>query len=408
MTTSLDLGLLAPVLGASVSTTGTDGALALIELGVAMLALGLMARIAHRLQMSAVPLYLLLGVVIGLGPGPVEVPEETIELGAAIGVVLLLFFIGLEYTGDELLGTLREHRASGAIDALLNAVPGFLIGLLMGLDLPACAALAGITWVSSSGIISRTLDDLGRLGNRETPSILSILVIEDLAMAIYLPILTVALAGAGIAVAAGSVLAAIAVVAAVLLFAVKGAHHANRIVDTERAEALLLSVLGLTLLVAGLAEKANVSAAVGAFLVGIALSGTVADRSRATLEPLRDLFAAGFFVFFGLQIDFDGLAAVMPWVLLLVAVGAAGKLATGWYAARRAGIAVPGRVRAGTILIARGEFSVVVASLAVAAGVDERLGPLAAGYVLAAALLGSVATRFAAPIAARLQARIPA
>ncbi len=389
-----------PLAGVSASS---DVELALIELGLILLALGAVSRLAHRLRSSPVPFYLGIGVLLGLGPGPLELGDETIELGAAIGVVLLLFFIGLEYTGSELLATLRDHRATGVVDAVLNALPGLAIGLLIGLGWTASAALAGITWISSSGIVARTLDDLGRLGNRETPSVLSILVIEDLAMAAYLPILTVALVGGGLAAAAGSLALALGVVGAVLVLALRGGRHASRLLDTEREEALVLSILGLTLVIGGLAEEVKVSAAVGAFLVGIAVSGSLAARTRTTLAPIRDLFAAGFFVFFGLQIDLGGLTGVLGWIAVLVILGVAGKLATGWYAARRAGAGIPGRVRAGTVLVARGEFSIVVASLAVAAGVDARLGPLAAGYVLVVAIVGSALTRFAAPLAERLQ-----
>ncbi len=389
---------------AVLAAAGPDGALALVELGVLMLVLGAIARLAHGLRMSPVPFYLAVGVLLGLGPGPIELANDTLELAAAIGVVLLLFFIGLEYTGSELLQTLRVQRTSGLVDFVLNAIPGFAIGLAMGLGWKAAAALAGITWISSSGVISRTLDDLGRLGNRETPSILSILVIEDLAMAVYLPILTVVLIGGTLAAALGSLAIALSVLAVVLVIALRGSRHASRLLDTERVEALVLSVLGLTLLVAGLAEAVNVSSAVGAFLVGIALSGAVADRARSALAPVRDLFAAGFFVVFGMQIDLGGLPSVLPWIAVLVVAGVAGKLVTGWDGARRSGVGVPGRVRAGTVLIARGEFSIVIASLAVAAGVDERLGPLAAGYVLAVAILGSLLTRFSEPLAARLPA----
>ncbi len=386
--------------------SGGDVALALVELGAVLLVLGAASRLAHRLHASPVPLFLAVGVVLGMGPGPFELDDETIELGAAIGVVLLLFFIGLEYTGGELLTTLREQRASGLVDAVFNAVPGLAVGLVMGLGWTASAALAGITWISSSGIVARTLDDLGRLGNRETPGVLSILVIEDLAMAAYLPILTVALVGGSLAAAVGSLALALGVVAVVLIFALRGAHHTSRILDTEREEALVLSVLGVTFLVAGLAEEVNVSSAVGAFLVGLAVSGSLADRTRTALAPIRDLFAAGFFVFFGLQIELGGLPDVLGWVVLLVVVGVAGKLITGWDVARRAGAGIPGRVRAGTVLIARGEFSIVVASLAVAAGVDDRLGPLAAGYVLGVAALGPLLTRFSRPLSDRLQAAL--
>jgi K+:H+ antiporter subunit KhtU len=158
-------------------------------------------------------------------------------------------------------------------------------------------------------------------------------------------------------------------------------------------EALLLSVLGLTLFVAGVAAELKVSAAVGAFLVGIALSGPVAHHATQMLEPLRDLFAAVFFVFFGLSTD----PATMPPVLLpafaLAALTMLTKVLTGYFAARRAGIALPGRLRAGLGLLPRGEFSVVIAGLAVASGVEPRLAPLATAYVLITVVSGPMLAR---------------
>ncbi len=390
---------------AVVSGADDDLAIVLLELGALLVVLGALARLAVYLRTSPVPFYLAVGVLLGVLSAPIEVPPEVIELGAAIGVVLLLFFIGLEYTGAELLQTLREQRRAGALDAALNALPALAIGLLMGLGTTASLALAGIAWVSSSGIVARTLEDLGRLGNRETPGVLSILVIEDLAMAGYLPVLTALLAGGALAATIGSVAVAVSVAAVALLIAVRGSHHADRLLGGVRGEALLLMMLGLTLLVAGIAETANVSSAVGAFLVGIAVSGQLADRTRSALTPLRDLFAAAFFVFFGLQINLAGVASVAIWVVILCILGAAGKIATGWYVAGRSGTGHAARLRAGTVLVARGEFSIIIASLAVAAGVDPRLGPLAAGYVLILALLGSLMTRFADPVSRRIARR---
>jgi len=166
---------------------------------------------------------------------------------------------------------------------------------------------------------------------------------------------------------------------------------------------LLLVVLGLALVVAGLAQRLQVSAAVGAFLVGIAISGPAAASARPLLAPLRDLFAAVFFVFFGLQTDPAQLPGVALPALALAAVGVLTKLGAGWWAARRAGIGLAGRLRAGTVLVARGEFSIVIAGLAVAAGLQARLGPLATAYVLALAVLGPLVTRAADPLAAVLR-----
>jgi CPA2 family monovalent cation:H+ antiporter-2 len=163
-------------------------------------------------------------------------------------------------------------------------------------------------------------------------------------------------------------------------------------------------VLGCTFLVAGLAQGLQVSAAVGAFLVGIALSGPAAHGARPLLAPLRDLFAAVFFVFFGLQTDPTQIPAVALPAAALGLVTILTKLATGWWAARSIGIGVPGRLRMGTILVARGEFSIVIAGLAAAAALPETtLRPLAAAYVMLLAVLGPILTRLADRLADLVQ-----
>ncbi len=151
--------------------------------------------------------------------------------------------------------------------------------------------------------------------------------------------------------------------------------------------------MGLLLIAGGAAELLSVSAGVVAFLVGLSISGTLAARARELLSPLRDLFAAVFFVLFGLQIDVHAVPDVIGVAVLLWLVTAATKLLTGWIAARRQS-GVPGRLRAGTALVARGEFSIVIAGLGVAAGSESSLAPLAATYVLLAAVSAPLLTRF--------------
>ncbi len=267
--------------------------------------------------------------------------------------------------------------------------------MVLGWGPLAALLLAGVTYMTSSGIVAKVLSDLGRLGNRETPTVLSILVIEDLVMAFYLPLVAVLLAGAAFLAGAVSVALAIGAALVALLVAVRFGHVLSRAVFHDSDEVLLLTVVGSVLLVAGAAEAIRVSAAVGAFLLGIALSGQVARRANELVMPLRDLFAAVFFVFFGLSIDVDALPAAAPVALALAAVTAATKIATGSWAARRAGIGARGRVRAGMALVARGEFSIVIAGLGVAAGAEQDLGPLAAAYVLTLALAGPLLTRVA-------------
>jgi CPA2 family monovalent cation:H+ antiporter-2 len=368
----------------------------LIELGLVVLALAVLARLADRVGLSPIPLYLVAGLVAGDGGViPLELSDNLVAIGSEVGVVLLLLALGLEYSGEELGSSLRSGLAAGAVDLVANAAPGVVVGLALGWDPRAAVLLGGVTYISSSGVISKVLRDLGRLGNRETPSILSILVLEDLAMAVYLPVVAVLLAGGSLLAGMASVAAALVTVAAVLLVALRHGGVVSRAVLTRTDEALLLAVLGMTLVVAGVASRLQVSAAVGAFLVGIALSGPVQERASLLVSPLRDLFAATFFLFFGLQIDPGDLVPVAAVAGALALVTAATKVGTGWWAAAREGIARPGRLRAGTALIARGEFSIVIAGLGVAAGIEPDLGPVAAAYVLLLAVAGPVLTRFA-------------
>ncbi|MGW8652404.1 cation:proton antiporter, partial [Nocardia salmonicida] len=259
--------------------------------------------------------------------------------------------------------------------------------------------LGGVTYISSSGIVAKVLDDLGRLGNRETPVVLSILVLEDLAMAVYLPILTMMLAGLSLLSGLISLAIALATITVVLVVALRFGRVVSAVVDSADREVFLLQLLGAALLVAGVASALNVSAAVGAFLLGIAISGSTAHEAVKLLEPLRDLFAAIFFVAFGLSIDPAAIPPVFGWAVALAVVTTGTKIAVGWWAAGKQGIRQMGRARAGAALVARGEFSIVIAGLAVAYGkADAKLAALASAYVLLMAILGPVAARVVEPV----------
>ena len=371
------------------AAVGAEVAVAFIEIGLIAIVLAALARLASKLGVTAIPFYLIAG--LGLGDGGVAdigIAEDFVALGAEIGVLLLLLTLGLEYTGEELRLGLRTGTVGGLVDAVLNFVPGFGIGLVLGWSAPAAILLGGVTWISSSGVIAKVLSDLDRLGYRETPSILNLLVIEDLAMAVYLPVVAAVVSGQDAVSTVVTVAVALIVVAVVLVAAMRWGHLMSAGLDRGNNEVLLLAVFGLTLLVGGLAQQLQISAAIGAFLVGLALSGPVQHRVSALIEPLRDLFAAIFFLFFAFQIDPAELPGAMVPALVLLVVTGLGKMGSGWVAAGRAGVGRRGRLRAGTTLVARGEFSVVIASLAV--GLDEasELATLAAAYVLLTAVVG--------------------
>lgn len=369
--------------------------LALIELGVMMLVLAVVGRLAGRLRLPTIPLFLLAGLAFGRG-GVISVEHALsfVEVGASLGVIFLLFTLGLEYTPRELRQSLRTNARSGVIDIVLNATPGVVAGLVLGWGLLGATVLGGVTYISSSGIIAKLLTDMGRLGNRETPVVLSILVIEDVVMAVFLPVLAILLAGGSAVTGIVSGAVALAVIAVVLVFSPYAETHLNRLIGGRSDEVLLLTLLGLVTLVSGLAEYIHISYAIGAFFLGIVLSGQVAERARELLQPLRDSFAALFFVYFGLQVDSASLVNVLVPAMLLAAIGVITKLITGWWAAKLAGLAHGGARRAAVALIPRGEFSIVIAGIGVASGINDDLGLIVVAYVLISAVSGSLLTRF--------------
>ncbi|ORB74449.1 cation:proton antiporter [Mycobacterium scrofulaceum] len=365
----------------------------LLELGALLTALAIVGGVARRFALSPIPVYLLAGLSLGKG-GILQVAAagDFVTTSAPLGVVLLLLTLGLEFSVAEFASSMRHHLPSAGMDVVLNAIPGALAGWLLGLDGVAILCLAGVTYISSSGVVARLLEDLRRIGNRETPSVLSVLVLEDFAMAAYLPLFAVLAAGGGWLRAVVGMAVAIGALVAAFAASYRWGHHFGRLVEHPDSEQLLLRVLGITLIVAAMAESLHASAAVGAFLVGLTLTGETADRARKVLGPLRDLFAAIFFLAIGWAVDPQELVPMLPVALALAAVTAATKVATGMFAARRDGVARRGQLRAGTALIARGEFSLIIIGLA---GTSiPAVAALATSYVFIMAIAGPVLARY--------------
>jgi monovalent cation:H+ antiporter-2, CPA2 family len=228
-------------------------------------------------------------------------------------------------------------------------------------------------------------------------------------MAVYLPILTAVLVGVSLLGDLSAIAISIAVISVVLLVALRFGRYVSALVDSPDREVFLLKILGLALLVAGFAAALQVSAAVGAFLLGIAVSGSTAQNATKLLEPLRDLFAAVFFVVFGLNTDPAAIPPVLGWAMVLAVATTLTKIATGWWAARWQGIGRLGRARAGATLVAHGEFSIVIAGLAVSyAAVPNDLAALATAYVLLMAVFGPIAARVVEPVTRWVRSKVPA
>lgn len=367
--------------------------LALAEIGLVLLVLGIAAFIAVRIKLSVVPFYLAIGLSLGQGGlVPLDLSESFLNTGAQLGAILLLLMLGLEHSGPNLAAAFMERKSIGAIDFALNAVPGALIGLLLGWGILGAVVLGGITYVSSSGIASQMMKETGWQRSEVSRRVTTVLVVEDLTLAPYLPLLTTLVAGAGAIAGFLSVTVALLVTGVALLISFRGENALGKVLNTQAQGGLLLTVFGAALFTAGSAELIGFSSAVAAFLVGLALTGEVAYAVRLRLSPLRDLFAAVFFLFFGLSVSPVEMIEVLPLALLLTVLGVAGKMYVGWNIARDMSDGAAWK-RAGAFLIPRGEFSIVIAGLAASTTFGGKLQALTITYVLLTSLAASIALR---------------
>ncbi|MEY3663156.1 MAG: hypothetical protein RI919_672 [Actinomycetota bacterium] len=366
--------------------------LTLIELGAMLLGLGITAFVAHRLKFSVVPFYLLIGLFLGKGGFfPLELSEDFLNTGAQLGAIALLLMLGLEYSGRELIGAFLERRSVGPIDILANFVPGAIIGLLLGWGILGALVLGGITFVSSSGIAAQLIKDTGWRQSELAKRVTAVLVFEDIMLAPYLPLLTAMVLNLGVIAGVVSISIALTITGLVLLIATRQQNALAKVMSVS-SQGLLLTVFGSALLAAGLAESVGFSSAVAAFLVGLLLTGEVAAAVRIRLSPLRDLFAAIFFVFFGLSIDPAAVWAALPLGVLLAVLGAAGKLATGWATTRGMNDQLAW-LRAAAFLTPRGEFSLVIAGIASVTWFGENLAAITLAYVLVTTVISSTALK---------------
>jgi len=368
--------------------------LVLLEIGGVLLLLGTIAFIAARIALSAVPLFLALGLAFGQGGvAPLELSSQFLNTGAQIGAILLLLLMGLEYSAREISETFRSSKSVILLDLIINGIPGALIALVLGWGLQGALLLGGITYVSSSGIASELIRESGWARSQVAKRTIAVLVSEDLILAPYLPLLTSTILGVGLISGLISVSVALVITGFILLISVKRENFFSQVFRRYSASALLLTVFGSALIAAGAAGLAGFSGAIAAFLVGLLLTGEVATAVRTRLAPLRDFFVAIFFIFFGLSVDPSEIVKVLPLALLLTVLGGAGKFFIGWWTARDLQDPMSWR-RVGSFLIPRGEFSVIIAGFSTTLAFTSEIKALTIAYVIATTLTASLLLRF--------------
>lgn len=373
------------------------------EVGTALVLVAIAAVIAGRLKFSIIPFLIILGMLVGPHAPTIGIinlkfieSAEIIEFLGRIGVLFLLFYLGLEFSVGKLIKSGRSIAIGGTIYVLMNFALGLAYGFLTGFPLYETLIIAGMVSVSSSAIVAKVLVDLRRTGNSETELILGIILFDDIFLAVFLSVMSGLLLGGATSIG-GTVLSVLISIGYMLLFFViarKGSSVLNRLLNIASDEIFIIVVFAALFFIAGFSETIHVAEAIGALLFGLALSETEhSKRIEKLVIPFRDFFGALFFFSFGLSIDPLSLGNTLWLTLGVVALTILGNFVAGMIAGRRSGLSHKASVNIGLTIVSRGEFSIIVANLGIAGGLMPILKPFSALYVLILAILGPLLTK---------------
>jgi len=402
----------------------------LFEIGAMFAALAAVGAFARRLNQSVIPFYILVGIAasefvagrltaeylgVELAIGRSVEAQHFIDLGAELGIVFLLFFLGLEFNLDRLLDHSDRIGKAGTVDLVVNFGVGLVLGYALFRDPVAAFIVAGMVYISSSAIITKSLIDLGWIANRESGPMLGTLVYEDLFIAVYLAVLSALIVGGGdLAEAALSVGTGLGFILLLVLVVYVGTAAFSRLLATNSHEFVVLRVTGVTVLVAGAALTLGVSEAVAAFFIGMAFSSTgQAAELEDLLEPVRDIFAGVFFFWIGLVTDPSLFVDVVGLVLVAAVVTTPTKLVSGFWGGKIYGLDDRRSTRVAVGMVTRGEFTLIIASAilvvtsadgAITAATAQTLNAFAVGYVLLMSVLGTMLMQYSTPLEERVTA----
>jgi CPA2 family monovalent cation:H+ antiporter-2 len=368
----------------------------LLVLGILFVLAYIFGRLGKLVGLPSIPIYMLVGLIASphFHLVPLQLKAANVELVAIFGLIFLLFNLGLEFDQDAFFENAGSLLLSGGTRIVINFGIGLGFGFWVGWGPREALIIAGMTATSSSAIVTKLLIELKRLANPETPVILGIAVVEDVFIAFYLAIVAVVIGGeTNIWAIVLELTISFLFLVAMFALARWGGRVVSRLLQTNDDELFTILFFGLAVAFGGIGELLGVSDAIGAFLIGLVLGAT---RFRTRIEgfalPLRDVFGAFFFLNFGLALNPSTFGSVLEPVIVAVVMTLVINVLGGWLIARlnhlpgRAGLGI------GIILQNRGEFALILATLASAAGLDARLTPFAGLYVLIMAIIGPVLT----------------
>lgn len=373
------------------------------EVGTALVLVAIASVIANKIKFSIIPFLIILGMLVGPHAPQAGIIDltfiesrEVIEFFGRMGVLFLLFYLGLEFSVGKLVKSGRSIAAGGTIYILINFSLGLIYGFITGFSFLEVLVLAGVITISSSAIVAKVLVDLKRTANPETELILGIIMFEDIFLAVYLSVVSGLVLGDATSVG-GALMSIVIAFGYMLLFFIaarKLPPLLNKLLDIRSNEVFVIVIFAALFFIAGFSETIHVAEAIGALLLGLVFSETAhSDRIEHLVVPFRDFFGAMFFFSFGLSIDPFSLGDAVWLALGAVLLTIAGNFIAGMIAGRRAGLSHKASSNIGLTIVSRGEFSIIVANLGIAGGLSASLKPFAALYVLILAIFGPLLTK---------------
>ncbi|HDR4883878.1 TPA: cation:proton antiporter [Bacillus cereus] len=375
----------------------------IFEVGTALVLVAIAAVIAGKFKFSVIPFLIVLGMLVGPHAPTIGVIDlkfiesaSVISFLGRIGVLFLLFYLGLEFSMKKLIKSGRSIAIGGTIYILINFSLGLLYGFIMGFPLLEILIIAGIITISSSAIVAKVLVDLRRTGNNETELILGIIMFEDIFLAVYLSVVSGLVLGDHASFLGTLTSIGIALGYMLLFFIVarKATPLLNKLLNISSDEIFIIVVFASLFFIAGFSETIHVAEAIGALLLGLVFSETEhSDRIEHLVVPFRDFFGAIFFFSFGLSIDPFSLGGAIWLTLGAVLLTIIGNFVAGMIAGRQAGLSHKASTNIGLTIVSRGEFSIIMANIGIAGGLMSVLKPFSALYVLILSILGPLLTK---------------
>ncbi|SEN17890.1 potassium/proton antiporter membrane subunit, CPA2 family [bacterium A37T11] len=375
----------------------------ILEVGIAVSLVAIVGLISNRLRFSVIPFFIIIGMLLGehapqWGPVDLKFTESKpfIDFMGRLGVLFLLFYLGLEFSVGRLIKSGKAIVSGGSVYVALNLIAGLLVGWMMGWPFKEMMVLCGIMTSSSTAIVAKVLTDLKRTANPETEVIMGMIMFDDLFIAMHISFLSglVLTTGGSVWTVAGTSFMALGFILLFLILGRKVVPAIDRLLQDKSSELFILVIFALLFIVAGFSETIHVAEAIGALMAGLVLADSkYIKRIEQMVSPYKDFFGAMFFFSFGLSIDLFTLGGAIMWASIAALITIIGNIASGYFASRFSGLKRKTSFDIGFTLSARGEFSIIMANMGKAGGLNPIIQSFVVVYVLILAIVAPILTK---------------